>query len=312
MNLGDFMLKTITKSRLKTLENKKPLLAYFGHHKAASSWILSILSNICKDLGLKRFSPNNPTMFNLNLNKYVSDNKIDFLLYRNADFKYVKELNFSNLQGFHVVRDPRDVIVSAYFSHLYSHPITKHWPELKNHREQLLQLSKNEGLLLELEHSRKILEQMYNWDYFLPNVLELKMEELTQNPVYIFTKILKYLEILDESANPTNSILNQNFKQALNYIYFQTNKNFPIHIYQKKISLQKLNKFIDEQNFEKKTKGRKKGQENIKKHYRKGVHGDWKNHLNKEHIEFIRDNYNELIIKLNYEDNYNWWKEYLD
>ena len=38
-------------------ENKKsvqkPLLAFFGHHKAASSSIVSILSTVCAEMGLK-------------------------------------------------------------------------------------------------------------------------------------------------------------------------------------------------------------------------------------------------------------------
>ena len=67
------------------------------------------------------------------------------------------------------------MVVSAYFSHLYSHPTDK-WPELTAYRAELQNLSKDDGLVWEMEYLRRELERLYEWDYAQENVLELKME----------------------------------------------------------------------------------------------------------------------------------------
>jgi hypothetical protein len=89
----------------------------------------------------------NPHQFSNGLREFVEHNRIDFIAYGQADIKYIRAL--AELRGFHVIRDPRDMAVSAYFSHLYSHP-TADWPELIKHRKILQSLSKREGLLLEI------------------------------------------------------------------------------------------------------------------------------------------------------------------
>ena len=64
--------------------------------------------------------------------------------------------------------------------------------------------------------------------------------------------------------------------------------------------------YLERLSFKKLAGGRKKGEENIKSHYRKGVHGDWKNHLNDDHVAFFKEHYNELLIKLGYETDGDW------
>lgn len=64
-------------------------------------------------MGLKHAYLHRETMFSHNLKEFVNRERIDCISYVNADFKYVKELD--GLRGFHVVRDPRDIVVSAYF-----------------------------------------------------------------------------------------------------------------------------------------------------------------------------------------------------
>ena len=66
---------------------------------------------------------------------------------------------------------------------------------------------------------------------------------------------------------------------------------------------------IDENSFARKSQGRDKGQENTKTSLTaKGVAGDWKNHLKPEHILYFKDNYNDLLLKLEYESDPDWWK----
>lgn len=287
----------------------RPLLAYFGHHKAASSAIVSILTIICAEMGLKRGSYNNPKMFNYDLKNTIVKDNIDFLLYRSVDYNYVKDLD--NFKGFHVIRDPRDIVVSAYFSHLHSHPITKHWPQLVPHREKLQKVSKDEGLFLEMKFRQVPFEKMYNWNYSLPNVLELKMENLFQNSQNQFTKIFDFLGILNNSSKNLPIKLNPQIIRTINRTNIKTKGLMPIKIKSNQITSERLLQILEENSFSKKSQGRSQGQENVKSHYRKGVAGDWKNHLKPEHIVYFKDNYNDLLLKLGYESNPDWWNNYV-
>lgn len=247
------------------------LLAYFGHHKCATIWISSIVSSVCKKIGLHFVEVHGPPLFNHNLKTFVEKEKIDFLSYTNANIKFVARLD--NFTGFHVIRDPRDMIVSAYFSHLHSHP-TDIWPELISHRQKLAKLSKEEGLFLEMEFSKNVMNHLYTWDYNRENVLEIKLEDLSVNPYEEFEKIFDFLNLLGESTV---------FKRK------------------RKISVKKLHAIVYRNRFSAKAKGRKKGMEDAKHHYRKGVAGDWVNHFNKEHREYFEKEYGDLLIKLGYE-----------
>lgn len=249
------------------MKSNKYLLAYFGHHKCATQYVNSIIRQVCRNIGLKFISVHNPQMFNNNLRKYVDESDIDFIAYINANYCYAGLLN--NYKGFHVVRDPMDIVVSAYFSHLYSHP-TSEWPQLEEFRKNLKQLSKDDGLILEMSFRKNQFEQMYNWNYTLPIVLEIKMEVLTANPNNIFLEIFQFIGFKDESINKV------------------------------------LSQAIQDNQFSKLAGGRKPGEEDVKNHYRKGLAGDWINHFSKRHIDFFKEHYNDLLIKLGYERGYNW------
>jgi len=278
----------------------KPTLAFFGHHKGATTWIRSVLGKVCSELHLKYAIAGDPTKFDYNLNRFIEQKKIDFLFYVNADYRYVSSL--SNFKGFHVVRDPRDIIVSGYFSHRYSHS-TANWEKLILHREQLEKVSKEEGLLLEMEFSRQFLEEMYHWNYNLPNVLELKMEDIIQNPYESFIDIFQFLEIIDDSRSNTQKCLKYFLSKA---VVRKLNKYTPFQLTCDRILMSRLLEIVYINRFTNKSQGRRLGKEDITSHYRKGVPGDWKNHFNAEHVQFFKANYNDLLLKLGYESCLNW------
>ena len=163
---------------------------YYGHHKCASTWIRRIVQGVCKDAGLLSrlvVDPKTPsdrglltdyrtTIQRNELGGYVRTENIDFLTCITADTDQAQSLG--PLRGFHVVRDPRDIIVSGYFSHRNSHP-TDGLPHLAAHREQLQSVSKEEGIRLEMDFSARLIRDLVEWDYNQPHILEVKMEDLT-------------------------------------------------------------------------------------------------------------------------------------
>jgi hypothetical protein len=52
--------------------------------------------------------------------------------------------------------------------------------------------------------------------------------------------------------------------------------------------------------------GRAPGEEDVTSHYRKGVPGDWKLHFGPAHIDYFKQHYNDLLLKLGYEQSPDW------
>src|SRR5690606_18169850 len=180
--------------------------------------------------------------------------------------------------------------------------------------KELQQLSKEEGLFCEMEFSRPEMEQMYDWDYEQENVLELKMEELTGDPINGFIRIVRFLDLLDErehgglqrallTVNLKMNRLNQKGRRFMpgNLPMFPVpQRSVPL------IPLHDLVTILEKKSFSRLAGGRKRGQENVKSHYRKGVPGDWKNHFTEAHIRHFKESYNHVLVKLGYETDANW------
>jgi len=82
---------------------------YFGHHRCASLWISSISSSVCRELGLRFGSA-------AEYGRVPDLTEVDFFAHINADMRVVKLLDATDYRAFHVIRDPRDILVSSYFS----------------------------------------------------------------------------------------------------------------------------------------------------------------------------------------------------
>ncbi|MEM7202020.1 MAG: sulfotransferase domain-containing protein [Planctomycetota bacterium] len=172
-------------------------------------------------------------------------------------------------RGVHVVRDPRDVIVSGYFSHRYSHPVDNAWGEgfLIDHRKRLEALSVEEGLCAEIELGYS-LGAMKAWRYDDPAILELRFEELIAAPQVVLTSAFAHLE---QTVEPTQ-----------------------------------LAAAIERRSFKNLSGGRNQGQENQRSHFRKGVPGDWRNYFTPAVIDAFKQRWGKIAVELGYEPTNDW------
>ena len=265
------------------------LCAYYGHHKSATKWVLNIIDDAYRKTGLRHQQFHSPKLFQYDAKKYIEKNNINVFSYTNADWQYVKNLR---CKGFHVIRDPRDIMVSAYYSHLNSHE-TKGWPELAEHRKTLVDLPKDEGLLADMDFTANLptdgvrlglIDCMYNWNYQSENVLEVKYEDLVKEPYEEFKRIFNFMGLMKETS-------------FIRYL-------MPTVKY--KISEIELNEAIDNNNYKKLSGGRNRGEENTESHYRRELPGDGVNHFNEVHKVYCKREYGDILVKLGYEENNNW------
>jgi hypothetical protein len=294
----------------------RQVFAYFGHHKCASTWIMNILGRVAVEIGLQPYvvvdeltpyalgplTDFQSTFERASLRERVDLRGAELVSCMTADREQANALRAS--RAFHVIRDPRDIIVSAYFSHRNSHP-TEGLSHLAAHREELLGLSLDEGLLSEMAFSRAELLQIGEWDYGDETVLELKTEELTAHPYSGFIEIFRHLGLLVESE-PTLATA-----QARTWVERLVNR------LSRRPGLQRLRHpmqatgeivlgTVYAQRFDAQAGGRTRGTEDPSSHYRKGVAGDWRNYFKGEHIEAFSEQFGDLLVRLGYEADLGW------
>jgi len=112
-------------------------LVFFGHHKVATSWVIKIFSDLGYLNGFRLEVANTAGEVDDAMLERLQAGKSQVLAFRNADPVLLPQLG--SFLGFHLIRDPRDLLVSSYFSHRNSHS-TANWPELEGHRESLCAL----------------------------------------------------------------------------------------------------------------------------------------------------------------------------
>lgn len=278
------------------------LLAYFGHHKCASTWVHNIVDTVSDEAGWRCTYLATPQMFDGDLAGWLGKNPCEFVCYANADMRQVEPLR-GTFRGFHMVRDPRDILASAYFSHKKTHS-TEAWPELIEHRRQLNAVPQDEGLMLELDFNAEVFAEMERWDYDQPDVLELKMETFTTDPLNQWLAVFQHLGIADESHFGKKRAWGYLLKTSLNVLH--RHYGVPSFGAFAQVPVERLLGMVHGHRFATKIGTRTEGQEDTSSHYRKGVSGDWANHFKAEHVAAFKERYGELLVKLGYEDDDDW------
>jgi len=182
--------------------------------------------------------------------------------------KFIEIDKPKNYRVFFIARDPRDLIVSNYFSLKHSH--SPYDPYIIEMRKRLNELSKEEGISELIESLtpgiKKTLEGWFSQDS--PHIKLIKFEDFFgNNQLKEFTDLLEFCNI--------------------------------------KLNSDDIKYLLDKYSF-KNISGRKLGSEDVKDHYRKGTPGDWKNHFTNDHKNLFKSLSGNLLIDCNYEANNNW------
>ncbi len=170
------------------------LVAYLGHHKRASRCFVSICRDIASLSGHYFSDITSPGVFGKNMQEVVQKRQITFLSCSNARQGKVSVL--LDFKGIYLIRDPRDIIVSAYFSHMNSHA-SRGWMQLNAHRDRLRRFSKEDGLHAEIDFSARNIDSIAEWDYQQPNVHGMKLEAVVGKPLPQILKAYRFIGLMD-------------------------------------------------------------------------------------------------------------------
>jgi hypothetical protein len=243
---------------------------HITHQKAGSQWINRILHALCYSRLVLPEVESAPTherplegvQF---LNRPVRPGSIYPTLYLTRE-------QFSSVRlprhhrRFIVIRDPRDTLVSAYFSYKVSHTLNSDW--MSDCRIELNRMSKEDGLLLILD----------NW---LPTIASFQWSWVASGE-----ELIKYEDLLADDEAILERILLRHCRLPVERDVF--------------LEVVRANRF------ESWTGGRKRGQEDVASHERKGVAGDWQNHFSPRVAAAFRSRYGSLLVATGYEKDERW------
>ncbi|MDI1463245.1 sulfotransferase domain-containing protein [Catellatospora sp. KI3] len=284
------------------------LLVYSGRHKAASSWSRGILREAAGLLGLNMVTVIAPEQWAPygSLAELVRQERVDLLSLTNIQQRHYETL--PPRRTVNVIRDPRDIVVSGYFSHRNTHAVQAlgvTWHELIEHRERLLKLDESAGMLEEIEFSGYFLDHMDTWDYRQPEVLELRMEEQIADPVAVWTRIFEHYGLLVPPGAIGGWVRAAALRWRLGAVRAEPGRArvrralagpAPRRLPRAYVPLA-----TDYHTFTRLSySDRRPGEVDEMNHYRKGVPGDWRNYFTERHRAAFRARYGDLAERLGY------------
>lgn len=268
---------------------------FFSHHKCATMSCNSIIGRVCAELGTPYRVAYDPAGFSTARQSIEVRGGRSVVAYLDTRSSCIDALVLD--RAVHVIRDPRDILVSAYFSHMHSHQ-SDTWPELQEHRQRLKVLSQEEGLLLELEFNRHVFESLESWNFGRPEILELRFEEMISNPYAFWVEAVCHLGMLDsEDFGLRKNIVYAS--RGLNNLFAKRHGWWPLREITG-MPAQRLLGIVFENRFEAKAQGRRPGQVDAKSHYRSGRAGGWKDVLGEEHLREMNRMYPLLLENTGY------------
>ncbi len=278
------------------MDNKT--LFYFGHPKAGSTWFGGLMAGISIDLGLNFFYGQYTLPSNQEILKFK---RYDMIISQNSDYQSLINLNIP-YKGFHIIRDPRDLCVSSYFSFKKTH-VLGDWRQLKDLRDKLNAVSMEEGMLEIFNFNKGFFNSIHTWNYGDENILELKYEDIINNPEEYLLRICDFLFCCDPHTSIKFNVIS-----IYNRILLRNRRFFYDHlkIKSQKLPVNHIKNLNKKLSFKELSKGRNRGQENFNSHYRKGISGDWKHYITGNLKEMFKTQYGNLLIQLGYERDNSW------
>ncbi|MEJ6391596.1 sulfotransferase domain-containing protein [Gymnodinialimonas sp. 2307UL20-7] len=146
----------------------QPLLWVGTHHKAMTTYFNAVLRFFAYATRLK--------FEKISLEQPAADTRL-FL----SNHSKMELPSLAPYRGIHLMRDPRDMIVSGYHYHKWTNETWVHRPDDqgRSYQQKMQAADTRTGLFMEIDHFIFFYrEQLENWDMDNPDILEVPYEDL--------------------------------------------------------------------------------------------------------------------------------------
>jgi hypothetical protein len=218
----------------------KKLIIHCCHHKTGTHVMMKILHDVCHHFNLKfQYCPQNKLRF---------DTDIWMENHSHIDFSKIHR----PIIGTHMIRNPCDIIVSAYEYHKITN---EKWANEKNkklgnisYKDTINKLKEKDGIYFEMknqlfrESSKNTIMDIYNWNYQRPNFLEIKYEDLMSDFNGTLTSIFKHYGFTSTMISTALKISEKHNINNKNQAFLNNNS----HITNKSLDLDKWKKYFSD------------------------------------------------------------------
>ena len=259
-NLAGSVRVSTVKLRGRAVDPLPHLIVHGSHHKVGSLWMRNVLRGVCEEFG-----------WNFHAGGQHSLPRNAHVLFEAHSRFHVETL--PPFRGSHLVRDPRDVVVSGYFYHR-----TCNEPWCLRRREQfsgrsyqqvLHDLSKEEGLAFEMRRvGRSTYNGMLRWSRTDSRFLQVRYEDLIAHEASGFRRIFEHYGLDQELVERCVGICSR-------------------------FSFTKVTK-------------RSVGQAVEGSHLRSGKVGQWRQHFTPTLVDLSKELYGQGLVELGYESDLGW------
>lgn len=177
---------------------------FYGHHKCATNWIFLYCKDLCERFDWRLESLNGGLHSGAN-----PEGKEVLAFYWNTFWKHVRKIEPADC-AVHSIRDPRDALVSGYWSWKSSHRHNNE--QILSVREKLNSCSLEDGLIIMIDHIVS-LDQLDGWDFSKhSNILTVRYENLLYETESVVSKILEHWKVPLSSSEVKDLIDRHSFK----------------------------------------------------------------------------------------------------
>jgi hypothetical protein len=176
-----------------------PTLIYFTTQKAASVYVSGVLRRLTRkqDLMYLSFQKWAKIFYHIDEDYPYAANHVARVVKPQGYFHLIRGYYaIPDLEKYRIIlmlRDPRDVLTSLYYSMAFSHSILNE--DYLKYRQDAQQMTIDEYVLKKLDEHVQMYADFYNHIYKLPNTLFLQYEEMVSDFPSWLDKIIAYLSL---------------------------------------------------------------------------------------------------------------------
>jgi len=241
----------------------RPLLVHCCYHKIGTTWFRAVLAAVAQEYGLRlEIEPEAVA------HQPAPRTELFFHAHSMLDPTILPAY-----RGSHMVRDPRDVVVSGYFYHLWT---SEPWANVpreeyggRSYTQHLSGLDKEQGLQAEIERAAgRQIRQMGEWDYDNAAFFEFRYEDIIMDEKAVFAALFRHYGFNDAAVARC------------------------VHLSEQFSFRNRVKRDI--------------GRVNERSHLRSGKPGQWREHFSAAHKARFKELTGDLLVRLGYETDTRW------